>query len=458
MVLQNIIYNNSPIFVQNILCTIRGYKEKKLRMSGAFWKYFDFLQESQWYSQDEIDNYQNDHLGNLINYVYNYVPYYKSVMTSMKLTPKDIKTKEDLMKLPILTKEDVRTNYNQLISTAHLNDSILKGHTSGSTGKSLNFLITKDAIRYRWAMWFRHKARFGIMPNDPYATFTGLPAIPLNQTKPPYWRENKALRQTVFTMHHITKDKTSSIVNRLNEGGFVYYSGYPSIIYSLACNIVECNLEIVNPPKVVFTGAETLLSTQKQLISTVFKARVTDQYGFSEGCGNASRCEENLFHEDFEYGILECLNPSFNNNEMTGDIIATGFTNMIMPLIRYKVGDIGTWIETSCACGRKSNTLKIIEGRNEDYVVTPEGCKVLRFDYIFKETKNILEAQVIQKNLGEIVIRIVKRNSYSIADEMKLRNEVYNKISPKLSVVFEYVNEIEREKNGKFRAVKSYLK
>jgi phenylacetate-CoA ligase len=318
--------------------------------------------------------------------------------------------------------------------------------------------MSVDAIQYRWALWFRHKSRFGVSPTDPYATFTGKVAIPINQNKPPFWRENWPMKQTIFTMHHISKEKVPYIVNRLNKGDYVYYTGYPSIIYNLAEIIKDLKLDIINPPKIIITGAESLLDYQVKLISEVFKCPVTDQYGFSEGCGNASRCEHGFFHEDFEYGILECYNPQKNDDgSITGEILATGFTNLAMPFIRYRVGDTATWIEKECECGRKSKIIREINGRSEDYILTPEGNKILRFDYIFKDTINVVEAQVIQKKLGEIIIRVVKRSNYTEKDENVIRKEVHDKISPKLNVIFEYPSVIERERTGKFRAVKSFL-
>ena len=99
-----------------------------------------------------------------------------------------------------------------------------------------------------------------------------------------------------------------------------------------------------------------------------------------------------------------------------------------------------------------------MDGRIEDYVVTPEGRKIMRFDYIFKDTRNVRHAQVVQKELGSICLRIVRRPSYSSSDEELLRQEVRNKVSSQLFVNFEYVDEIESESTAKIRAVKSLLK
>jgi phenylacetate-CoA ligase len=337
-----LIYNNSPIWVQNFLCTIKGFQERRLRFGKVFDQKLESLLQSEWYSEQEITEYKNKEISELVHLAYN-IEYYHELFKSNKLSPSDILCEEDLYKIPILTKEDVRSNYKKLLNINY-HKQIKIQHTSGSTGKSLTFNMSEDAINFRWAIWFRHRSRFGIKLNDKYATFTGLPVVPLTQSKPPYYRVNIPMNQTIFTMHHMSKDKVPSIVEKLNGEDFIYYSGYPSIIYNLAILIEELNLQITNPPQVIFTGAENLYENQRIKIAQIFKCIVTDQYGFSEGAGNASRCEHDLFHEDFEFGVLQCDQTNHNfESSFSGEIIATGFANLAMPFIRYKVGDTATW-------------------------------------------------------------------------------------------------------------------
>jgi phenylacetate-CoA ligase len=455
---QDAIYAHLPVAVQNLACTYSGIAQRRLRYGGDFPALLDWLEESQWWSAARIEEFQNEQLQKLMQHAYDTVPYYRRMFDERNLKPKDFESIRDLAKLPVLSKEDIHRHRDALLSRQFSKKDLVFAHTGGTTGKSLHFYRTARAVQFSWAVWWRHRRRFGIEFDSPYATFTGLAAVPLNQEKPPYWRENRAMHQTVFTMHHVTPSRIEAIVGRLNRGGFEYYAGYPSILFNLASLIREAGLEITAPPKIVFTGAENLYENQRQVISEVLKCPVTDQYGFSEGCGNASRCTEDVFHEDFEYGILECGEPMETAASVQrGPIIATGFANYGMPLIRYKVGDSGAWKSSVCACGRRSKVLTQIVGRLEDYVVTPEGRRIMRFDYVFKDTQNIREAQVVQREPGSICMRIVRRPGYSVKDEKLLREETRNTVSAKLKVEFEYVEEIEREANGKMRAVRSFL-
>jgi phenylacetate-CoA ligase len=112
----------------------------------------------------------------------------------------------------------------------------------------------------------------------------------------------------------------------------------------------------------------------------------------------------------------------------------------------------------ACRCGRRSRVLLRIEGREDDYVVTPEGARIMRFDYVFKDALNVKEVQIVQEQPEEVTARIVRRSAYSSRDESEILREIQRWISPRLKVHFEYPEEIERAANGKFRAVVSRLK
>jgi phenylacetate-CoA ligase len=211
---------------------------------------------------------------------------------------------------------------------------------------------------------------------------------------------------------------------------------------------------------VIFMGAEKTHDFQSDLIREWTGAFITDQFGSSEGCGNASPCELKSYHEDFEFGHLEMRSPEPRSDGlMTGELLCTGFTNPVMPLIRYAVGDAVSWYAAPrpCECGRASKLIEDFDGRVEDYVVTPQGRRIMRFDYVFKKTHGIAEAQIIQDREGHIRVQVIPRETYGPEDESSLRAAIAEWISPRLEVDIEPVERIPREPNGKFRAVKSLL-
>jgi len=454
------IYSIMPVLFQNAACSFYGYKESRVRFNSKFHKTLNWLMQSEMWSACEIEAYQNEKMKQLISHAYSTVPFYRDRMKSLKLTPIDFNTIKDLQKLPILTKEDVRNNLDRLISSSANKSDLVFRHTSGTTGKSLQFYAGKHTVAFQWAVWWRHRMRFGINTNSWHSNFTGKLAVPANQCKPPYWRWNLPLRQVIINMQHLTPNKIHDIIGFFNNHHFKYYSGYPSIIHSFASIAMEQGLNLHTPPKYIFTGAENVLSYQRNDIHNFTGATLTDQYGFTEGCGNASHCRELMYHEDFEFGIIECDSPTIDlDGRRKGKILCTGFASPEFPFIRYEVGDVGIWEKSGykCKCGRQSSVLAGIDGRVDDYVVTPEGSRIMRFDYIFKDTLHIKESQITQKELGAITVTIVRRPDFGTNDEQYISQEIAKWISPRLKVDFEYVTEIEREGNGKFRAVKSLL-
>lgn len=449
----NSLYKHSPVWLQNLACTFYGFQQKTIRYDDEFINLLGFLKKSEWWSLKEQEEYQDEQVRLLVNHAYENIPYYHSLFKKNEIKPSDVEGVEDLSKVPILTKELVRNNSSSLISKKLDKAKLYKFQTSGTSGKPLVFYKDKRAIQYQWAVWSRHKERFGVNYLDRHALFTGKPVIPLSQVSPPFWRINKGLNQTIFTMHHTQAEKMPSIVHYLNINKFEFFTGYPSIIYQYALKIEACRNQLTSFPKVIFTGAEPLLNYQKDVIERVFKAPVFDQYGTSEGVGNASKCTHGFYHFDFEFGVIEPDDTSGVNQS----ILMTGFANYAMPLIRYDIGDSGLFSKVKCKCGRKSPGLISVEGRNEDYVLTPEGNKIMRFDYVFKGVEGVEEAQVVQHQLGSISIYIVSSNKKPIKDENKIVDLIHSYISPKLKVEFEYVNHIARSTSGKFKAVVSKL-
>jgi len=451
------VYPRLPVFLQNAACWYYGQKQARLRFGSAFEQRLNELLASEKWSKSEIAAYQNEKLRHLIRHAYENVPYYRDRWKGLKLSPNDIRTREDLPKLPLLTKEEVRQNCDRLLSEKASRNELIFRHTSGTTGKALHFYVTPDAVAFQWAVWWRHRARFGVHPGSWHANFTGKRVVPLGQRNPPFWRWNRPLHQALLTMHHLSAEKITSVVDFLNSHSFEFYSGYPSIIHMLALHAGAAGLALKSPPRAVFTGAENLLEFQRRDIQRFTGAILTDQYGCSEGCGNASHCPEFVYHEDFEFGILE--GREFQSGNPARSILCTGFACDAFPLIRYEVGDTGLPGDgaKACRCGRQSNVWLRIEGRKDDYVITPEGLQIMRFDYVFKDALNVQEAQVVQERLGEITVRIVRRPSYSSQDEVAIDREIHRWISARLAVRFQYVPEIAREPNGKFRAVLSHL-
>ncbi len=454
------IYKALPIWLQSVACTLYGYNFVRRTYCRRYHEIYTKLLESEWWSSSQIESFQDEQVKDLVLDAYRDVQYYRELMDGLKLVPNDIKCVADLQKLPILQKEDIRNNIQKFVSRKSDSKKLLFRHTSGTTGKSLHLYVNKETDLTQWAVWWRHRNRFGMKIDSLHVYFSANLFVPAEQEYPPFWRIVEPMKQIIMNMHHFTAKKIKPIVDFLNQNYFEFFTAFPSIVHIFAITAYEAGLRLANPPRVIFMGAENTLDFQRRFLDDFFGSQIVEHYGFSEGCGNASVCEHGRYHEDFELGLLECVDPqSLPGGQTRGKIVATGFKCHEFPFIRYEVGDTGIWEAPSvvCQCGRQSRTLVDIEGRQDEYVITPEGRRLMRFDFLFKDAQNCYEAQVVQAELGKIKIFIVRRPGYSSKDERQILREVRKWISETIEVEFIYVSEITREPSGKFRAVKSLL-
>lgn len=452
------IYNNSPYYLQNVAVSAYGYYYRKKSLNKDVHNYLNELEKTQWYNKLDLEKYQNKKLKLLIKHAYENVPYYHKIFRDNKITPDDIKTKDDLVRLPYLTKDDIRRNFHDLIAKNYRINQLQLVHTSGTTGSPLEFywdnnvqIIENAFIRRHWG-W----AGFGI--NDTRITLRGNVIVPLSQNKKPFWRCNLPEKQIFFSSFHMTNMTLRHYVDKIKEISPKAIQGYPSAIYTLAKYMFEN--DIIIPVDLIFTSSEPIYNFQKDLIEKQFQGKIYDLYGLSERTVAAGQCSEGNYHIFSEYGIVELSKDTeivLDNG--SGEIVATGLNNYGMPLIRYKTGDITKITEDSCECGRHLSLMEPIETRLRDMIVTGDGLILppATLSLAFKNRINIEKSQIVQESRNKLKIKIIKRPGYSETDTNLLFNELHSILGPNMDIEFEYVNDIPLTKTGKYRWIISKI-
>ncbi|HUT11604.1 MAG TPA: hypothetical protein VMY42_13980, partial [Thermoguttaceae bacterium] len=139
-------------------------------------------------------------------------------------------------------------------------------------------------------------------------------------------------------------------------------------------------------------------------------------------------------------------------------ILGTNFSNTATPMLRYDTMDIVALSDAPCSCGRPGRIVQSIDGRCEDYVVLKNGTQVGRIGRIFMHVVNIREAQVYQKEAGEVFIRVARSDGYTAQDEKNLLREARLRLGEDARIHIEYHDRLERSAAGKLRMVVSDLK
>jgi phenylacetate-CoA ligase len=256
----------------------------------------------------------------------------------------------------------------------------------------------------------------------------------------------------------MTQSNLLSYVEAAHSVPAQYVEGYPSSIYLMARALVEEGRPLPEGQiKAVFTSSESLLALQRDTIEKAFSAPIRDRYGVSEKVVSMTECTEGHLHLDMEFGIAEIETTAETDEYVTGPLLVTGISKHATPMFRYRIGDVGTRMKRPCLCGRAGDVYLDVDGRVEDYVLTPDGRLVGRLDHIFKQQHDVAEAQIIQSRQSAIEVLIVPRSTYSAASAKNLLREIRARLGDEIQIEIKVRDGISREANGKFRAVKSTL-
>ena len=450
------IYQRMPVFAQDIACSLYGYKLNRRRYGGDYKAIEDQVFQRAHLNKDGVEEIQRDRLRRIIKHAVETVPYYRKKFSELGISAEDIQCKADLKILPVLTKDVVQANLKEFYSEALDRKQVSIWKTSGTTGTSLVFPMTLSAEQEQWAVWWRYRSQFGIDHTTWYAHFYGKTIVPLTQQSPPFWRINYPGRQILFSAYHMNYKNMESYIRELNKRRPPWVQGYPSLLSTLAEYIVSTGNELIYKPEVVTVGAESLLPNQKKIIELAFGTRCRQHYGTTEAVANISECTEGRLHVDEDFGLIEFVKDEGDAYKL----IATGLANEAFILLRYQVGDTVALptAGTNCTCGLPGRIVESIDGRIEDYVITPKGARIGRLDHILKDMLTIRECQIVQEKNDAVQFRVVRGMEYSTKDEEKLRFEAAKRLGEDMHIDIVYVDELERTSRGKLRFVVSRMK
>lgn len=450
------IYKYSPTFVQNIGLSLYGLRIYLREYGKKFERSLDEFEKRQWLSAEDLRQFQNEHLNRLIAYCYLKVPYYRKIMDSSGLKPNDIKTVDDLQKLPVLTRDDVRLNADQLVASDIKRFQLTYGHTSGTTGSPLAIGWDRHACLVKNVVDWRQKKIADLSPGDKIAFFFYREITPIEQKKPPFWRHNWTLNHIFFSIYHLSQKNLPEYIRKLVSFGPKAIEGYPSTIYIIARYMLDSNTSL--PLKAVFATSEPLMPFQRETIEKAFDCRIFDFYGMSERVIFATECTaHNGLHINDDYGITEILsndNRPVSVGEM-GRIVATGLHNYAMPLIRYQTTDITSLQNKLCSCGRHFPLMENITARDVETITTKDGRYIswAILDGLCDHMTDISEFQFIQESRELITIKIVRYPNYSEKNTEYILQGMQRILGEGMKVEIEFVDSIPRTKSGKFRLV-----
>ena len=424
--------------------------------SQKFWTRYKELKRTQWLRREKIEQLQVKKARRLLRHAYETVPMYHQIFKEGGFHPNDFTNINDLLKIPVITKEEMTKNFpKRTVSKKTLQKELVLDSTSGSTGEPFTFFLDKYKKDYREAFRVRNREWAGNKFGEKYFLLWGIP-ITGDIESHLFWKFlERSSRLSLLKMDY---DSMRSYVKRIKKSKVNLLVGYASALLTLAEFVMEGNIEISIPS--VISSAETLSPQARKTIETVFNCRVFDRYGTREFGDMAQECEEREGLHVYDEGFIIEIerNGEHVSEGESGEILITDLDNFSMPFIRYRIGDIGTSMENGCSCGRGLSMMKKIEGRTLERAISPIGTVITGpyFTLIFdKHFSAFSKFQIVEESKGSIKVLLVKGPTFTDFALSEVMKEIEDYCAG-MKVSYKFVKNIPRERSGKYRILKAF--
>ncbi len=417
--------------------------------------------------QKKLKKYQSKTLCKLVKYAYT-VPLYRDKYKEKGIYPSDIKSIDDIHKLPIITKNDIRKYYpNGIIPDGFDKDNAFILSTSGSTGRPLNMFYDRLTIIKLLGGYVRALRVYGgNWRNSKIALLVDMKPGSIEQATfsaglPPFL--NKIFSLNNIKMMHIG-NKIETLVKELDEFKPDFIGSDPTMFLKVA-NLKNNGLgENINP-KCIFCSGSMLDEYTRNYVEQTFRCRLFNVYAATEAGVIAFECKnKRKYHINSDFVYLEFLDENNKpvKNGKSGRIVLTRLFGKATPIIRYNgLGDFVKPIKEENNCGIQSNKmLNHIEGRKMDFVILPDGREIAPFEIttipatVMKKLNSfkIKQFQIIQHKINQIEVLLVlddekKKNQPSDGEIInEIKKMFKEKTSEDVEIIVTKSKEIEKDK------------
>ena len=399
------------------------------------------LEQTQYDPFEVVEARQLKALQRMLRHAFETVPLYRERWTKAGIHPYEVRSLDDFKQFPILTKTDIRTQGESLLSSAFDKSKLRLKTTSGSTGVPLRIRIAERDVQWKYACTLRSDQWSGWKLGQRVAKVWGNP-----EYRQFGLRGRITNRLVDRAVHLDTCELTAERIEtftktlRRHQPGLIF--GHAHSLYLLACELRDRGIDDIRPNGIIST-AMPLHHWQRVVIEEVFGTQATNRYGCEEVSLIASECE---VHDGLHIAAESVY------VEMPG--IVTDLSNYAMPLIRYEIGDVLTAKPGRCACGRGLPMLATIEGRDADYVTTPSGTRISGISLTENYALHIpgtAQVQIIQETPTFLRLRLVRDEHFSDASRRQIATLTEQLFGPAMRHEVELVEKIAQEPSGKYR-------
>ena len=430
----------------------------------AYCRWFDATDS---WSRETLTAYQWAAMKKILNHAAENVPFYRETWKAKKINVSDIAAYDDLVNLPVLSKDDFREHSAELFARGVAKKKLTFLETGGSTGMPIHIYHDRETRNARSAAFARWDHYAGRMKPTEMLFYMGRPHFRLMDQKDRwgdqgerYFGEYWALaRRGFLACTNLTDTVMARYCDLLEKHKPPFLKGYASGLHVLADYCTQSGRKM-NFIKAVMTSSEMVSARQRDLTRQAWNCEVFDRYGLTEEVATAAECaEHNGYHLDMVKCLVEVVDDAGRQvSDTPGDLIGTCLTNYAMPLIRYKTGDTATLTGRTCACGRESLMLESLRGRTDNMIIASSGRGIgaTTLGTMVIGLFSIREVQYIQNRQGHLTIKVVCSSEFE-KDKPVLISRLKMQLGQTFEISTECVDRIPRGSNGKFRQIISSI-
>ncbi len=366
-----------------------------------------------------------------------------------------------LQDIPILSREAIEKNLEQLKSIDFLKRPYFLNSSSGSTAQPIRFYQDKDYNEWLLATEnYYYKQFLGIDYADTRKVIIWGSARDLKTSSSIKSKIGQFLSSTYFlNSFDVSPNMWGNFRDAINHIKPELIRSYASSLYLLARHIKENNLKC-HRPNFLITSAETLKPYMRETIEDVFQQNVLDYYGSRELGIIAAQCTKGKMHTFPFFNYVEITNSDGKPVEPGEDgiVLITNLRNYSMPFIRYQIGDTAI-MGDHCLCGETTPVLEKVTGRIADHFLAQDGSQVhgLFFSRMFFFKKWVAEFQLLQKEIDLIEIHFVPKELPPSSDKEEINRRIRERMGEHCRINWVEKDKIHRTREGKWIITKNLI-
>ncbi|OVE79713.1 hypothetical protein BVY01_01690 [bacterium I07] len=403
------------------------------------------LWKSQYFSSEQLKSLQWELLSRLLDHCFKNVPYYHKVYHEHGIVRSDIKSLDDLGRLPLIDKDVLRTSFHQFKADNFNTYRTIETRTSGSTGTpltlfwELNANIVALISMWRQYSWVGYRLGNGFL--DIRSRVWNYPSS---------YRWTTWCRGLEIPADLIDKAQIHDYADLLRKYRVKLWRGHAPAMHLLASLLKEAGIHDTKPKCITPSGV-AVQSYQREFLEDWAGVPVCDAYDLAERCTTIRQCPEGGYHISAELGIVEILKDNCIHAKpgQEGRIIATGLHNYAFPLIRYDTRDFAIQSDRGCACGRTLPLVESITGRVDDYIINTQGMPITGLHFAFYAAKGIKIAQIVQTRLNELDLYVVTTESWNNQNQSCIIAEIKKFAGSTMKVIVHKTDKIPYQQPGK---------